>query len=676
MDCIDTTQDREEGFPLERIGVFKFTNNRLDELVNHFKIFTKNMEDETILRAARWIVTQLYLENFNYKEVEKFSKAIGLPSDFGEGVYSNYNENHSLYSFEKEVMDTIPINDRKPKEYYSQYMREFSDIIVTASITDNISVQIDEDEYITIDIRDKCVRLDTQKRIKGKPTQRRGKLLLTLAPIRVVEYSTSVKNPKPLFKWSFEDSMGYRFTTEPQSLKETVDLLKERGYVVQTKNLPGTLNACLLSLKQTRDNRCYVKRPPLLCKGFHYIDGKIIVENYDLETPSDEEILEAIETLEEYKTWFIPEEYTYLSTTFKWGLFAPFSYAYKSKRNSSQFVKWLYLHGEGRVGKTNGYGKFVSHLWFDEPQLGFENYMESFRTIPRFRNIISKNTFPILMNETAAALEKNGDLKEMFKNCVEGLTITKTLGDNAGEYQAYSPAICTSNGFITDDSGAISGRIISMVFSQKMSEAKHGKDIEFDATWKIGNVTSPLNKLRAISHEFARIMMDHPEYLNLGYEKVTDNVLEKVYAKVGKSVPDWLKEWVSNEESYLLRVSETKQDMAESIQMIINEQRLQNDNGNPIDYVKNVLGYRKIVGLYLKKDGYVYLTQKFLDNLYRRKLMENPQKLSQFAESYGWSYENKTTNFNGSRQKACRKPYDVFINEIYDLDFSEQIEVL
>ena len=676
MELINTDQERGTDFPLEKVGIYHFSNNRMDELINSFILFTQDMEEETKSRVIKWIVTTLYEENFNFTEAKKFATTVG-DVKIAELIYSDYENNKSLYSFEKEVMDTIAVNNRKNKEYYTQGMIRFSDIIVTASITDDISTQIDEDEYVTIDIINKIVKLDYQKKYKKRQTERKGKMLLTIAPIRVVEYSTSPKNPKPLFRWSFEDSMGVRFTTKPQSLKDTVTMLKEHGYVVQTKNLQGTVNACLLALKQTHDKRCYSKRPPLLAKGFHYIDGEIICEDYDLTDPTDEEIIKAIETLEEYKTWFIEEEYPYLATVFKWGLFAPFNYAYKTK-NNTHFQRWLYLHGEGRVGKTNGYGKFVSHLWFDELQEHFNNYKNSFDTVPRFRNLVSKDTFPVLMNETADTLEKKAELKEMYKTCVEGLTIGKNYGDNANVYEAYSSAICTSNGYLSDESGAIAGRTISLVFSQKMSEAKQGKDIEFDKKWKIGNPLSPLNNLRAISHTFAHILIGNPKLLNGNWESVTNEILRKIFEKVNKDLPEWLEEWVNNENSYLVQVNETRQDMMESIQQIINRYRLpQSAEKDPFLFVKPILEQRLIVGLYMKKDGYVYLTQKFLNNLYSKRLIENPQKLSQFAESYNWQYENKTQYIaKGVKMKACKKPFDIFINEVYDLDFEEQIDIL
>lgn len=666
-----STQEDHEYTPLEKLGKYNFNENRLQSLVNNFQTFTNEYDERTKIVTATWIVTRCYDEDVNYEETNHFLELVQLDSKIAQNIYSDYDNYHSIYDFEKEVMSTINAENKHSRDYYTYYKKIFGDQISFCQLSTSPEIQVKDDEHLIIEINDRVTKLVKLKHYKHKETKAMGEILLALAPIKVIEYSQS----PPLFEWSFEDEMGTIIRTKPQTLKDTANDLKESGYVLQTKNLVGTLSSCLRALKHI-GKPFYEKRRKLLPMGFHYENGEILMEGYDLDEYSDEDILEAIDVLEQYKLWFTLDEYTFLSTTFKWGLFAPFDYAYKTKQ-STRFMKWLYLHGEGRVGKSNGYGKFVSHLWFDEPLPIFEKYYESFRTVPRFRNIISETTFPILMNETARALEESKDLKDMYKTCVEGTVITNTLGENAKTYHAYSAAICTSNGYISDESGAIEGRTLQMTFSHKMREEKHGKDLAFDKKWQVGSPTSPLNKLRAISHKFAQAILDNPEYITWEWQKATDHILSKIYQSVGKEVPSWLQEWVSNEESYNQQVEETKQTFYEAIQEIVNQKRNRDDTeSNPVGYLLPILEQRKIVGLYAKNDGYVYITQSFLDNLYKRGYIELKQKLSQFAESYGWKYENKTINLGGkTRAKACKKPYDYFVNEVYDLDFDEQIDI-
>ncbi len=663
-----STTEVTESTDLRKVGVNKFNPNRFDTLVNIFHHFTDGETEETKKIVTRWIITQCFINDINYVECLRLIYELDGDEEYVTNIYKDFESYRVIGSFEKEVMRTISVTQKKPREYYTRTRQELGDCIIYSQSAISPEINIKDNAKIRIDIDKRVVNQIQFKQFKQKSTEKSVETIIAAAPLRVVEYNQTPK----LFRWTFEDELGYMFTTEAQSLKDTCNQLKEEGYVLQTKNLTGTLSACLRAMKFA-GKPYYQKRSKFLPMGFHYQDGEILVEGYDLEDPTDEEIIEAIDILEEYRTWFTDDEQEFLATTFKWGLFAPFSYAYKTK-NHTRFVRWLYLHGEGRVGKSNGYGKFVSHLWFDEPLPNFEKYYESFRTVPRFRDIISKNTFPILMNETQRALEESKDLKDMYKTCVEGTVITNTLGDKGNTYHAYSPAICTSNGYINDESGAIEGRTLQMTFSHKMREEKHGKDIAFDKEWQIGNAHSKLNKLRAISHKVAKEIVTHPDYITWDWVTLIDTLLSEIYESVDKELPDWLKLWVSNESAYQQQVIETKQGFYEALQKVINRERNPMDTeSNPIFYVEPILKARKIVGLYMKNDGYVYITQSLLDSLYKRGDIELKQKLSQFADSYGWINENKTVYLDPNfRAKAVKKEYETFINEVYDLDFGQQ----
>lgn len=672
MSKIEELKERvnlEEPLPTEYevmdLGLYKFRNNRFNMIVSLLKRFVEGETEEFRNSVINYTLTKFYEGNINYSAANELAEKFNYSELKCEQLYTHFEDNKCLLSFEN-MCKSLSCNNFN-KDYYSNVKIELNEIITLCNLVDSPHAIIENDNILVIDVVNKVTTSMKIKQFKTKESELRGSILFGVAPISVTEYETLDVHDTKKFSWTFEEEFGNIITSPIEPLADTAKWLKENGYVINTKNLLGNLSNCLRALKSTKDGRCYQVKPPKLVEGFHYRNGEIINVDYPLNEYNADEIREGLKILTDYASYFTEEEREYISTTFKWGLIAPFDYCYKQKNS---YIEWLYLHGEGGVGKTKGYGGLVGHLWHDELKNGeFFRGVDTFSTVARARDVVSKNTFSVSLNETECAFEETKQMQEMYKSLVEDSLVGDTRGDKAKRTYAYGTGICTSNGYLEDETGAITRRSIQMVFSRSIREKKMGNEKDFNNKWRIGLKDSPLNKLRAVAHTFAIKFMNDIGNLDLEWREVTDKIVKEIYDDVDLDYPEWISEWVDTEKNLRLQAQDTKEAFNEIFIEVINRKRESNDYlDNPYDFVKPILASRKIAGLYLKDDGEVYLTQGFLNTLKKTKRIDHKIQLKQFADNYGWQYDRKVIKLDGTSRRACHKPYDLFISDIYDMN--------
>lgn len=219
----------------------------------------------------------------------------------------------------------------------------------------------------------------------------------------------------------------------------------------------------------------------------------------------------------------------------KWGLVAPFIFSVKF--NSNGWIPWLLLYGKGQSGKST-LGEIILRVWnLDkrEKSVGFN----SIDTVARFGHIISKDTFPVLVNEVGS-LSTNSHGKyflssKSIKNSIENVNCRSKFieGKYFVEIPALSPMLLTSN-YSPPNDGSFNRRFISINFPD--DEKK-----EIEQQLKFEKIFDHLkNSLSVLGDFAATYMLDNPSKLiGSNWQTVAKDIPEGFYNFGGKDMPYW-----------------------------------------------------------------------------------------------------------------------------------------
>lgn len=637
------------------------------------------------------IVTLAYENNINFNSMIEFATLVEVDFEYAKNIYREYGEYHYVNDT-YDILSTQGHKKRYNYNYYVTFERKIINMFYLCDVTTHPRYQITKTQEIVLR-EDKGYIAKISKKGAKNAFLDEEKLLL-FYPIKIVE----IRNPEfiddvPLFEMSYIVEGELPVTLPPKTLKELEIFCNERALSLNRAatytGLVGAIGALKIASKDDNKKKLYELRYKELCRGVHYINGELKLYDYELKNVSDEQLREGIQTLLDYSTWFNDTEKQFIGTCFKWGLFSPFMYAYKQ---AGRFAEWLYLQGTGGTGKSVGYGKMISHMWFDRPTEKFEQSVGTAGTVAQLGAAVNIDTFPIIIQETENVFE--ADTKQCQANAqflkvlVERTEVRHTQGQNSHYEFGYSGAICTSNGAFNDSSGGGNRRLIRMNFTR--NEIKLGDHAErFNKVYHMQSSDCILNKLQYISHIFMKVMLDNPEYMGEDWKKITDDILQDIFNRVDCVLPSWLSGWVEDDEGLVETFEDVTQLVKDGFQKIINGARkniqVMDEYGHkfnldkydseldgavkdPMDYVEVVLKSNMIEGMYLK-NGEVHITQSILNRLYKDKVIEHRTTLKNFAQNYGWIHDNKNRRLDGKQTKSIFLPYDNFINWCYS-DFS------
>jgi len=345
-----------------------------------------------------------------------------------------------------------------------------------------------------------------------------------------------------------------------------------------------------------------------------------------------------------------------------WGAIAPFIFAYKQKYGT--WIKWRYLYGAPKTGKTT-LGEIVLAMWGLDVR--FLKSGANIDTSARLGYILSFSTFPTIINEPGGALSKE-DVVEALKSSIESVTARGKY--HKGSYidiPALSPLLFTSNRYVPRDEALIRRlRIHRFTYGERLPEEKIN---EFEKA-----VKKQLGKLRAIGKYIAsRIMAEGiQEDLMMQGRKI----LEEAYKEVGLTPPNWLcLETKETEED------DTYEDIKERIRGFLLERINQEYNKfvgkvavqteTNIKEIKredadfrqraSIVIEQRLIPWLLGKDEYIYITNGILPEL--EKEIGDIGGLKSMAELLGWNYA--VAKVNGKASRIISVSLDDFISFLY-----------
>jgi len=309
----------------------------------------------------------------------------------------------------------------------------------------------------------------------------------------------------------------------PATAEDIIGRLRIEGLVLNSRLVSDVVTAIIEGF--VRRGKAVIKHE-IESPGFYLVENKVIAVNFDFKEPSDEELKEALELLNELAEWYrhIQEKF---AVVVRWALVAPFSYVLKQK---GRWLKWLYLYGTSKTGKTT-LGEIALAIW--GLNTGYIKTGASMDTPARLGNILKQSTFPILVNEPGGALSKD-ELVEMFKNAVESMLARgKYMHGSYIEIPALTAFIFTSNKHLPRDDALLRRLIVlRFTFGEKIPDEKAR---EFES-----RVKYRLTLLKSLGSYIASRVVNKPELLNMDWEESATQLLLEAYRDAGMQPPKWI----------------------------------------------------------------------------------------------------------------------------------------
>jgi len=327
-----------------------------------------------------------------------------------------------------------------------------------------------------------------------------------------------------------------KINLKDKTFEELVTSLRAEGLIANNHKIKDALSQIIASMKQAGKIKVKHEIP---YAGF-FLDeetGKIVCSKLQKKEVNKEDLENALLFLNYVVNEFYEHVKEKFVTVLKWFVVAPFSFIAKQKRN---LIKALYLYGPAGTGKTKA-AVLASQIWASyEKTEGEGKAGTAIDTVPRLGNVLSKSTFPVVINEPKAVFQKD-DVKEALKNA---LTSTLAREKHVDAVQTVKiPALAnlcfTSNHFIPLDD-AILRRLNVISFSlEDRKNMKNEKD--FAEALKKGETELP------VIGEAITFYLHDDEIKNLVLSlneenqfEVAEKILTILYQKAELDVPEWI----------------------------------------------------------------------------------------------------------------------------------------
>jgi hypothetical protein len=451
------------------------------------------------------------------------------------------------------------------------------------------------------------------------------------------------------------------------NVSDIIKELENKGHILNKLKASDALNSIISAIK---DKGLVEIINDVTTSGYYlinnYIVGKNVTQNVDVRKEDIINCCNYLNKLADYG-W---KDKDIFPTVLKWGLISPFSFIIKYNSNSENWMPWLQLYGHSQTGKTT-LGKIVFSIWnqnIKDHSIGF-NHMDS---IARFGNVISKNTYPKLVNEIGAlsnnSYGKYTNIIEIIKHSVESITVRgKFMNNNNNSYQdipALSSMIFTSNHQPITDSG-FNRRFWSIHFPESEK-----KDDEQQTRFK--KLYEENNAFLKTLGDFAAWYLDQNpgKLLQLSWNELGKEILQTFYRFAKLESPQWIDYFVeqrdavdeSNELTHFGLRAFLLNKVNDLYSRYFNLNRLESGEGidlTPVsDKVKYCLNNNLISFLHQNDKDTMLITVDLMKEL-RNNNIENIASLKDVGTLLQLKYTYK--NFGGKKMRVLEGRIDNFV---------------
>ncbi|MGD9534538.1 MAG: hypothetical protein AB7V56_12315 [Candidatus Nitrosocosmicus sp.] len=478
------------------------------------------------------------------------------------------------------------------------------------------------------------------------------KCIIDIAPKKIRYY----KNPlfpdiEAKIELEFQDGNELRKLGPYGSITELLKTLENKGYVLNRNNAADAFNSVVSAMRERGEGLVeYIA--DVTTSGYYFIDGKLVMKNVSqsIEEISKDNALECCNLLDKLSSGWKNKDI--FPTVIKWGLMSPFIFIIKS--NTEELVPWLQLFGWGRSGKTT-LGLLVYMIWNRSTKLkkGFSNI----DTIPRLGETLSKDTYPVLVNEVGSLYESGGfsrykAIRETIKHSVESTTARGLLKEQTRyeEIPALSPFILTANDAPPND-GGFGRRFISIHFPK--DEKKEENDtVEFKKL--LDDKKQYLKVLGDFASQF--ISKDPSILLKNDWKDIAKRILIEFYQFAGKEVPEWVEYFIEQKDAVDESSEKTQFALRSFLVKEINSTYSRNSNnsgsfdnlGGKLNYCldHNLIPFlHRLTSNRGDETDIVVITHDILDEIGKGwNKIENITALKDIAVQLGFKYDGKYLN--------------------------------
>lgn len=627
------------------------------------KVFKFNNQKASLILAQ-----ELYKEYINLDSASNLFEELKGDIDTLKKVYYQY-------ATTKETIGEILIESGETPEDAPLIEEEILRRISVPKHLGSLSERIEDSVYIVIDPE----KSETFKEIitytrKGDENHNDIKII-DAALKELIVYDNPVAEETRQFKsvWSTR-LRPYPLTIGPDTAPEIAAKLSESGYIIKKREGEDAVKISfnIFIKKQLAEMKTEIESP-----GFYFNDKEELQSiKYEVqEEVTKKELQKAIKTLEDFASYF-PNQKVQLATVLKWGLISPFIFAIKQ---TGGWVRKPFCYGNAGTGKST-FGKMVLYIW-GEPNSDTNMIPGSgFDTEARIGDRLKQFTFPILIDEPGALFERKGP-SEMIKTAIEQTTSRgKYIGRRYRTIPAYASFMFTSN-YKYPNEDAFNRRFMPIPFYRSERKTPEQKE-KFDKHFKFDNIKQcTLHDLKPLGQYMAIEILNDPKLLDIGWQELTNDLLQRMYVESGKVPPEWILEWVEIESMVdldELYKENIRNFLVEEINRAFGSIQIMDDEGKPKkDYsskfdvkgpkdfkgiVWSVLNHRRLSWALLGADDTVYITTGFLNALKKRECIN--ESLPSLGDLLGWKYSKgtiKSAGFSGSHLRVNRVKFTEFI---------------
>jgi Bifunctional DNA primase/polymerase, N-terminal len=343
------------------------------------------------------------------------------------------------------------------------------------------------------------------------------------------------------YQVTFIDKLNKAFTIGPCSITAMIEELNNRGLVIKKQE---AVDALVKIIRRYQDLGLAEVTNTVLTQGYYIINGKFeaIDIRQNIETQPD--VNRCIECADFLDALSIKHKnLDIFPTHIKWWLLAPFGYILKGL---NRWLKWQHSYAWSSSSKTTD-GVIGLAMWRLDGEKDLNTYqlkLSSIDSIARFGNVISRTTYPIMVNEVGGLREKTYNwLVELIKGAVESTSVRGKFID--GKYQvlpSLSNIYFTSNPNPPLDSGYRS-RFTIMHYSKDEVHDRESDEAKEFKRW----IDTEKHKLAVLGDFIAWYVITKPAkpedsilLFNKDPDDIAKDIIAAFYTYAGKDRPEWL----------------------------------------------------------------------------------------------------------------------------------------
>jgi hypothetical protein len=413
-------------------------------------------------------------------------------------------------------------------------------------------------------------------------------IIIGSIPTEVISHEDPLRPTERKYTIKFSAHTDKKFVIGPKHLEEIIAELREKALVFMSS---GASEALAVIVSAFAKDKKIITNTEVQTPGFYLINGSdinasnsrtVVAYKTNHPTPSEKEVRKCAGLLDELATKYKHKEA--FATVINWSIIAPFDYV--MKQHKDDWIPWLHLYGSPLTSKTT-LGDISCAVWGKYANKNYKIPYTNIDTVPKFGEVLSKSTYPIIVNEVGALNDdKHRPLVEMFKNDIE----TQTARSKFIHKTTYTeiPSLCacilTGNTQPPSDSG-YRRRIIPIQFTRDDEHTEQEMEsFKQLMSEKVGPGLCILGNFAAnyILDNQRRIILDSKIF---DWKLISREILVEFYKTAGKSQPEWI-DYSVQETQLVDSKEETDLILRGFFINIVNE--LYNKHHRSIDYTSKI----------------------------------------------------------------------------------------